>query len=101
MEDSIKFQIIGLLAFISIGAAVIMALIIKMNMASRKLIKGSMEFRFTILLFDNEKYRELIALEKDQKVRKLFKTYMIIYRILTALAVISLLTAVLLSYFEV
>jgi len=101
MEDSVKFQILGLLAFISVAASIIMSLIIKMNMASRNLIKGPMEFRFALLLVNNEKYKELIASEKDQKVRKLFKTYMIIYRILTALAVISLLTAVLLSYFEV
>jgi len=76
-----------------------MSLIIKMNMASRNLIKGPMEFRFALLLFNNEKYKELIASEKDQKVRKLFKTYMTIYRILTAFAVISLLTSVLLSYY--
>jgi hypothetical protein len=99
MEDSVKFQILGLLAFISVAASIIMSLIIKMNMASRNLIKGPMEFRFALLLFNNEKYKELIASEKDQKVRKLFKTYMTIYRILTAFAVISLLTSVLLSYY--
>lgn len=99
MEDSVKFQILGLLAFISVAASIIMSLIIKMNMASGNLIKGPMEFRFALLLFNNEKYKELIASEKDQKVRKLFKTYMTIYRILTAFAVISLLTSVLLSYY--
>jgi len=99
MEDSVKFQILGLLAFISVAASIIMSLIIKMNMASRNLIKGPMEFRFALLLFNNEKYKELIASEKDQKVRNLFKTYMTIYRILTAFAVISLLTSVLLSYY--
>lgn len=99
MEDSVKFQILGLLAFISVAASIIMSLIIKMNMASRNLIKGPMEFRFALLLFNNEKYKELIASEKDQKVRKLFRTYMTIYRILTAFAVISLLTSVLLSYY--
>ena len=99
MEDSVKFQILGLLAFISVAASIIMSLIIKMNMASRNLIKGPMEFRFALLLFNNEKYKELIASEKDQKVRKLFKTYMTIYRIFTAFAVISLLTSVLLSYY--
>jgi len=101
MKDTIAFQIVGLLAFITIGASVVMALIIKMNMASRNLIKGPLEFRFTMLLFDNEIYKKLIATEKDQKTRKLFIVYMIIYRILTAIAVISLLTAVLLSYTEV
>ena len=99
MEDSVKFQILGLLAFISVAASIIMSLIIKMNMASRNLIKGPMEFRFALLLFNNEKSKELIASEKAQKVRKLFKTYMTIYRILTAFAVISLLTSVLLSYY--
>lgn len=99
MEDSVKFQILGLLAFISVAASIIMSLIIKMNMASGNLIKGPMEFRFALLLFNNEKYKELIASEKDQKVRKLFKTYMTIYRILTAFALISLLTSVLLSYY--
>jgi hypothetical protein len=98
MVDTIAFQIVGLLAFITIGASVVMALIIKMNMASRNLISGPIEFRFTTLLFDNEKYRRLIATEKDHKVRKLFITYMIIYRIITTLAVVSILTVILLSY---
>jgi len=79
MEDTIALQIVGLLAFITIGASVVMALIIKMNMASRNLIKGPMEFRFTMLPFDNEIYKNLIATEKDQKARKLFIAYILVH----------------------
>lgn len=100
MEDTIAFQIVGLLTFITIGASIVIALIIKMNMASRNLISGPMEFRFISLLFDNEKYKKLIAIEKDNKVRKLFFTYMILYRIMTSLAVVCLLALIFLSNLE-
>ena len=98
MEDSIAFQVIGIITFISLGASVIVAQIIKMNMAARGLLTGLWEFRVTILLFDNEKYKELIESTKDEKVRKLFRTYMILYRILTTIAVLSLLALTILYY---
>lgn len=100
MEDTIAFQIVGVLTFITIVASVVIALIIKMNMASRNLISGPMEFQFTSLLFDNEKYKKLIAIEKDNNVRKLFITYMILYRIMTTLAVVCLLALIFLSVLE-
>ncbi len=81
MEDTLAFQIVGFLTFICIGASVIIALIIKANMVSRNLIKGQLEFRFTSLLFGSEKYKKLIAIEQDSKVRKLFITYIILYKI--------------------
>jgi hypothetical protein len=94
MEETLAFQIVGLLTFISICASVLIALIIKANMASRNLIKGPMEFRFTSLLFGSEKYKKLIAIEQDNKVRKLFITYIILYKIITTLAVVCLFTLI-------
>jgi hypothetical protein len=96
MEETIAFQIVGLWTFICIGASVLIALIIKANMASRNLIKGPMEFRFTSLLFGSEKFKKLIAIEQDNKVRRLFKIYIILYKIITTLAVVCLFALILL-----
>ncbi len=96
MEDTVAFQVVGIITFISIGASVIVAQIIKMNMAARGLLTGLWEFRGTMLLFGNEKYKELIESTKDDKVRKLFRTYMIIYRSITTIAVLSLLALIIL-----
>jgi len=98
MEDTLAFQLVGIITFISLCASVIIAQIIKMNMVSRDLITKIWEYRVTILLFDNEKYKELIEKTKDDKVRKLFKTYMILYRIITTIAVLSLLALIILYY---
>jgi len=89
MEDTLAFQVVGIITFISLGASVIVAQIIKMNMAARGLITGLWEFRITMLLFDNVKYKELLERTKDDKVRKLFRTYMTLYRIITTIAVLS------------
>jgi len=96
MEDTVAFQVVGIITFISLGVSVIVAQIIKMNMAARGLLKGTLEFRFTMLLFDNGKYKELIESTKDDRVRKLFRTYMILYRIITTIAVLSLLALIIL-----
>jgi len=98
MEDTLAFQVVGIITFISLGASVIVAQIIKMNMAARGLITGLWEFRITILLFDNVKYKELIERTKDDKVRKLFRTYMAIYRIITTIVVLSLLALIILYF---
>lgn len=98
MEDSLAFQVVGIITFISLGASVIFAQIIKMNMAARGLITGLWEFRITMLLFSNVKYKELLEREKDDKVRKLFRTYMTLYRIITTIAVLGLLALILLYY---
>jgi hypothetical protein len=100
MEDTIAFQIVGLLTLITIGGSIVIALIIKMNLASRNLISGPLEFRFTSLLFYNEKYKKLIAVEKDNKAKKLFITYMILYKVMTSLAVVCLLALIFLSFLE-
>ena len=96
MEDTIAFQIVGFLTFISICASVIIALIIKANMASRNLIKGPLEFRFTSLLFGSEKYKKLISIEQDKKARKLFITYIVLYKIITTLAIVCLIALMIL-----
>jgi len=98
MEDTLAFQVVGIITFISLGASVIVAQIIKMNMAARGLITGLWEFRITMLLFDNVKYKELLERTKDDKVRKLFRTYMTLYRIITTIAVLSLLALIILYY---
>lgn len=98
MEDTLTFQVVGIITFISLGASVIVAQIIKMNMAARGLITGLWEFRITMLLFDNVKYKELLDRTKDDKVRKLFRTYMTLYRIITTIAVLSLLALIILYF---
>ena len=98
MEDTLAFQVVGIITFISLGASVIVAQIIKMNMAARGLITGLWEFRITMLLFDNVKYKELLERTKDDNVRKLFRTYMTIYRIITTIAVLSLLALIILYF---
>jgi len=99
MEDTLAFQLVGIITFISLCASVIIAQIIKMNMVSRDLITKIWEYRVTILLFDNEKYKELIEKTKDDKVRKLFRTYMILYRIITTIAVLNLVALIILYYY--
>jgi hypothetical protein len=99
MEDTLTFQVVGIITFISLGASVIVAQIIKMKMAARGLIKGLWEFRITMLLFGNVKYMELLERTNDDKVRKLFRTYMTLYRIITTIAVLGLLALIILYYF--
>ena len=96
MEDTLAFQVVGIITFISLGASVIVAQIIKMNMAARGLLTELWEFRITMLLFDNVKYKELLERTKDDKVRKLFRNYMTLYRIITTIAVLGLLALVIL-----
>jgi hypothetical protein len=98
MEDTLAFQVVGIITFISLGASVIVGQIIKMNMAARGLITGLWEFRITMLLFGNVKSRELLERTKDDKVRKLFRTYMTLYRIITTIAVLNLLALIILYY---
>ena len=98
MEDTLTFQVVGIITFISLGASVIVAQIIKMNMAARGLITGLWEFRITMLLFNNVKYKGLLERTKDDKVRKLFRTYMALYRIITTIAVLSLLALIILYF---
>lgn len=98
MEDTLAFQVVSIITFISLGASVIVAQIIKMNMAARGLITGLWEFRITMLLFDNVKYKELLERTKDDKLRKLFRTYMTLYRIITTIAVLSLLALIILYF---
>jgi hypothetical protein len=100
MEDTLAFQVVGIITFISLGASVIVAQIIKMNMAARGLITGLLDFRFAMLLFGNLKFKELLARTKDDKVRKLFRTYMTLYKIITAIAVLSFLALTILYFFN-